>query len=39
VDDLVEELEWDVSEVLRVISELELMGLVEFTGGIYRTLG
>ncbi|PLV57477.1 DNA-processing protein DprA [Thermotoga sp. SG1] len=39
VDELIEELKWDVSEVLRVISELELMGLVEFTGGTYRTLG
>ncbi|MCD6551756.1 DNA-processing protein DprA [Thermotoga sp.] len=39
VDDLVEELGWDVSEVLKVISELELAGLVEFFWGTYRILG
>jgi DNA processing protein len=39
VDELVEELGWSVSEVLRVISEMELMGMIWFDGGAYRLLG
>ncbi|PLV59005.1 DNA-processing protein DprA [Thermotoga sp. KOL6] len=39
VDDLAEELGWEISEVLKTISEMEIMGLIESTGGIYRALG